>query len=623
MNMRKLNFTKVIMLIVFALSPMVFNAQNEVKVEENKSNTFNDYMYVSGDLGLGILNGDNSGKKISLNGHLGIGYQFDNILGVKANFGFGGLNGKYSNITIDKLNYFEANVNMTINLTDIILGYNPDRKFSVVPHLGIGQLRYKVQTIDGENNVVYENGYHERHGRKVVATIPMGIEFNYIINPNWRVHLDFTTNYTDTDLIDGVASGSNDWFSTLNLGASYKLNSKANIFKREDPYCNYWYLMADGGASFLFGDYKYSFSDIRGNMNVGVGYDFHNFYRIYAKLGYGIYNGKHGEYLSLDYADYYTANVNIAADLVGFIFGYNAARPFGVYAHIGFGQMQYKARATFADGNKEYVGYNHSNKGNGLQDRKVALTVPVGLEFNYIINNTFDAYADVTTNYVDSDILDASYSGKHNDWHTTVNFGLRYKLNKACYMVEEDECCVTQEEIKQTIQDALKEHEANKPQPDTVVEVKYVDRYHHTNSTNIAFPINSSETEVGSVSTSSMKVQNGYEVESIVVEGYASPDGSKEINDRLSEERANVAADIVKNEIDAANVTIQANGADWDGLIKAILDSDINNRKEIATELRNSTDREQTLKELVAEYPEIKDLYPQLRRANVIIKTVK
>lgn len=631
--MKKFFFTKIFMAIVFFATPFAFYGQTD---NTNENAKFNDYAYVSGDLGLGFLKGDNNGLKLGLNGHVGIGYQFDNILGVRANFGFGGLNGKYNNFSIDKSNYFEGNINLTISLTDIILGYNPDRRLNVVPHVGIGQVRYRIKLNDANGNNIHEGGYNKREGRKVAATIPMGIELNYSINPNWKVFVDFTANYADTDLLDGRATGNhNDWFSTVNLGANYRLGSKANIFKRDDAVCNYWYLMTDGGASFLFGDNKYNFGSVRGNMNIGAGYSFHNFYRIYAKVGYGIYSGEYKNVFTLDYADYYEANVNIAADLVGFIFGYNEARRFGLYAHIGIGQMQYRARATFADGEKKYVGYDHNTnnqKGRGINGRKVALTVPMGLELNYIVNDKFDVYADVTTNPVDSDILDAFYSGKHNDWRTTINVGLRYKFANSCNVVEEEpECCITPEEIKQIIKDALEEQEANRVK-DTVVKTEIKEIVYHTNHANIVFPVNKSEkiktqTNIDAINRASDEMQKGFEVETIIVEGYASPEGTDEINNRLAEERAQTAAELVQSELEThlseENIIIHSNGADWDGLVNAILGSDIDNKEDIANEIKNSTDKNQTLKELMNQYPQIRELLPQLRRANVTITTVK
>ena len=628
-------FTKLFLMIVMMMSPLAFYGQDNAK--------FNDYVYVNGDLGLGLLGGDNSSLKAGLNGHLGIGYQFDNILGIKANLGFGGLNGGYEDVTLDKSNYFEANVNLTVNFTDIILGYNPDRKFNAVPHIGIGQAHYKVRLTDENGNVVKEYGYSKRDGRKVVATVPMGIELNYAINPSLKVYLDYTANHADSDLLDGVARGeNNDWYTTVNLGASYKLGSEFNIFKRDGMYCNYWYLMADGGASMIFGDNKYDFADVKGNMNFGIGYNFHNFYRIYAKLGYGMYTGEYKNLFTLDYSDYYEANINIGADLVGFIFGYDEARRYGVYAHIGIGQMQYRARATYANGHKAYVGYHfdaaNNQKGNGIADRKVALTVPMGLELNYIVNERVDMYADVTTNFADSDVLDAFASGNAKDWHSTVNVGLRYKFNRYCYNpneveAEEKDCCITPEDVKKAVEEALKEHAANQPKEvETKTEVVEKRTTYHTNHANIVFPVNESEklksqTNIDALNRASQEVQDGFQVEEIIVEGYSSPEGGDDINDRLAEERAQAAANLVQEELnthlDASQVKIHSNGADWEGLYNAILGSDLNNKNQIVDELKAASDKEQTLRKLMGQYPQIESLLPQLRRANVTITTVK
>ena len=626
------------MIVILALCPMTFFGQNEI---EKQATSFNDYAYVSGDLGLGLLNGDNSGVKLGLNGNLGIGYQFDHIVGIKGNIGFGGLNGKYDHVSIDKSNYFNANLNLTVSFTDIILGYNPDRKFNAVPHIGFGQVRYQIR-LEKNNGNIYENGYSERYGRKVAATIPMGFELNYAINPNWKVYLDYTATYADTDLLDGVARGKhNDWFSSVNLGASYRLGSEANIFRRNDPYCNYWYLMADGGASFLFGDNQYNFKSVRGNANVGIGYDFHNFYRIYGKLGYGIFTGEYENFFTLDYADYYTANINIAAEIVGFIFGYDQDRRYGLYPHVGLGQMQYRARATYANGKKTSVGYDHNasynKKGRGFYDRKVVMTVPVGIELNYIINQRVDVYADITTEWADSDIVDAIWSGTHNDWHTTINAGLRYKLNGSCYKVEEEtNNCITPEDVKNAIKEALQEYEANRPQTEAAATVRteVVEKrtVYHTNHANIVFPINEvtkakTQTNIDAINRASQEVQNGFHVESILVEGYASPEGPADENYRLAEERAKAAAELVQEELhthlEPSQVTIHSNGGDWDGLFEAILGSDLANKEAIVKEIQESSNREETLRKLMNKYSGIEPLLPQLRRANVTITTIK
>ena len=89
----------------------------------------------------------------------------------------------------------------------------------------------------------------------------------------------------------------------------------------------------------------------------------------------------------------------------------------------------------------------------------------------------------------------------------------------------------------------------------------------------------------------------------------------------------NEAAELVQNELhthlDPSHVKIHSNGADWDGLIEAILGSDLADKEAIAKELETSSNREETLRKLMNKYSGIEPLLPQLRRANVTITTVK
>ncbi len=644
--MNRLNFTKIILIIALIACPTMFYGQNS-GVKKNGFTDFENYLYVSGDLGIGALSADNSGFKVRPNGHLGFGYQFDNILGAKLNLGYGALNGNYGNRTIEKSNYFEASISLTANVVDIILGYDSDRNYSVNPHIGVGQIHYQTHLVDAEGNTLYRVGFNENgsikgdgiNRRKVVATVPMGIEVNYNFAPNWSAYADFTASYADTDALDGVFSGKNDWFASFNLGAIYKLKGKANILQDNNEYCNHWFAMLDGGASYIFGDNKFNFNDVNGNGNIGIGYNFSNNYRFYAKFGFGMYNANEASSFTLKYGDYYEVNFNLAADLVGIIFGYNDTRRVALYPHIGIGQMQYKATTILDEGGSIQVGYNNDNsnnrRGDGLYGRRVALTIPMGLEFTYKINNTYEAYMDATTTFADTDLLDAVSSGKSRDRHAAINIGFRYKFNKSCFVVEEPvevPECITPEEIKDAIKNAIKEQEAASTEAikaaiaEAAVEDSVV---YNKNFTNIVFPINKSEkidtqTNIDALNRASKEMKDGSAVNKIIVEGYASPDGSKELNDRLAQERAEEAAELVKKEL-GTNVEIEINskGADWDGLIKAIEGSDLENKADIANQIKNSSNREQTLRELMAKYPQIKKLLPQLRRAGVTITTVK
>lgn len=666
--MNKFSFT--IMTLLVMMMPFVAFSQNDEVNNVNETPQFNDYFYLSGDLGMGLLDGENTSMKIGMNGHIGLGYQFDKYFGIKGNIGYGSLNGGLNNLTIDKLNYFEANINLTFDLTHIIFGYNPERRFSAVPHIGLGQIQYRIDVMNEDGSIYYKAGYRENgkptdggiDGRKIAATIPMGMELNYLINQKWKLYLDLVANYTDSDLLDGVNGDyKNDWFYAVNLGTSYNLGSGfSNVFKTNENFCNYWFMTLDGGATFLLGDNSYNFSTLRGNANIGIGYDFHNFYRIYAKLGKGSYVGHRKEFVREADGNYFNVSLNMSADIIGLFFGYNEDRRFTVYPHVGVGQSQYRVTIRNEQGTQQF-GFNNDNeyntKGDGINGRRIALTFPLGIELVYTVNEKADLYADATSNLSQGDMFDGVASGDRNDAYTTVNVGLRYKFNRLCTTIPEEECitaeeikeavqeaidentddetpeetpCMTPEDLKQAIKDAIEEYEASRPKnenvgvlsPATVINNNYSD---------IEFPQNkaqkvSTQTYIDAINRASNQVEDGSAVNRIIVEGYASPEGNGEFNERLALERAEQAVELIKNElgdIDTERIEISGKGADWEGLYEAIAASEIENSEEIINNLKNSSNREETMREMLNKYPQIRQLLPQLRRASIVITTVK
>lgn len=685
--MNKLNLLKLMFLVVTVLGSNLMYAQSDnVEIQENTevqevetAVKFNDYLYISGDLGLGLLDGDNTKFKLGYNGHIGVGYQFDKYIGLKLNLGYGSLNASLDNITIDKLNYLEANASFTFDLTNIIFGYNPDRKFSVVPHIGLGQIQYRLDALNNDGSIYYRVGYRDDkkktdggiNGRKIVATVPFGLELDYALTSNWDIFFDFTTNYTDSDLLEGVNGDyKNDWFYSFNLGANYRFNRIEktsdvfrNFFNSNTEYCNYWYIMVDGGASFLFGDNKFNFSSLKANYNIGAGYNFKNYYRVYAKIGSGSYTGQNNPDWVITDGDFINANINVAADVIG-LFSSQEQR-IGLYPHVGIGQTQYRATTYERGVGTKQLGYDnqesYNTKGDGLNGRRVALTFPLGIELVYNVNERTDFYADATSYLTQSDLLDCIVSGTNNDSYSTLNVGLRYKFNKVCvygevdkYLTpdevkdavkeaiqqqkaeedaaaaqEEPKACITPEELKQAIKDAIQEYENSKPEDKTsclsnatVINNNYSD---------IAFPKNGAQkvktqTNIDAINRASDQVDNGSAVNRVIIEGYASPEGSKDFNERLARERAEQAAEIIKNElgdIDAERIEITTKGADWEGLYASLANSDIEDKDSIIEQLKNSSNQVETLQELLNTYPQIRQLLPQLRRASIVITTVK
>lgn len=119
------------------------------------------------------------------------------------------------------------------------------------------------------------------------------------------------------------------------------------------------------------------------------------------------------------------------------------------------------------------------------------------------------------------------------------------------------------------------------------------------------------------------------QIREVVVNGYASPEGPAELNLQLSENRANAAADYMKQELSKeVNITeidfvVEGKGADWEGFIQAVKESNIEGRDEIVSTLNSTTEREDALREIMAKYPQVRKLFPQLRRAGITITSVK
>lgn len=685
--MNKWNFTKVMLLLAFVvISLTTFAQENNSEIVEQETtttttdNNFSKRLYISGDFGLGFLDAENTSFKLGYNGHLGLGYQFDPYVGLKLNLGYGTLNGGFEDIVIDKLNYFEANINLTFDLVNIIFGYKPNRKIGVLPHIGVGQIQYRLNALNNDGTTFSKIGYERNDGltggnglqcRKVVATVPLGVELDFAITNRWKLFLDFTANYSDSDIIEGINGDyNNDWFYTVNLGANYNFNLKSaaryqggKLVKTGETCSEYWFMAVDGGASFLFGDNKSNFSSMKSNINIGVGYNFNDYYRVYGKVGKGDLTGQRKGLWAVLESDYIQGSVNFAADIIGLI-AKTPDKSLELYPHIGVGYLQYKSTTAFyhseyGSGIKQ-IGYNndetYNTKGDGLKNRETSLTLPLGIELAYNVTERTDLYADATTYFTQTDLLDCIRSGKRNDAISTFNIGLRYKFNRGC---EDDECCITPEEVKEAIQEALEqqkaEQEENKPSCITPEELKQaikdaIDEYEanrpkcdnsfeslskatviNNNFSDISFPKGSAEkiktqTKVYAIDHASNQVNDGSAVNRVIIEGYASPEGNKDLNDRIARQRAEQAAKIIQNElgeIDAERIEITTKGADWEGLYASLENSEIEGKEDIIEQLKNSENPEATLQEILKSNPEIKHLLPQLRRASIIITTVK
>ena len=230
--MNKTTFAKSLLIIALAVLPMTFFGQNSNE-EQSKEKT--SYWYVGFDEGATLLFGDNKSwdfknvrPEIDING----GYVFAKHFGVYGRIGAGTVRGKLDNVfRVENASFIGVDLNLSVDLMSLFLGYNPDRVFGLKPHAGFGQIQYQTRTVLA-NGTTVKYGYDDATttvkgdgigGRKVVWDVPMGVEFEFNLTRNCALLLDVMTTYTDTDCLDGYASGDHyDWFSAANVGFRYK-----------------------------------------------------------------------------------------------------------------------------------------------------------------------------------------------------------------------------------------------------------------------------------------------------------------------------------------------------------------------------------------------------------------
>lgn len=124
----------------------------------------------------------------------------------------------------------------------------------------------------------------------------------------------------------------------------------------------------------------------------------------------------------------------------------------------------------------------------------------------------------------------------------------------------------------------------------------------------------------------------GYVIQNITIDGYASPEGEGDKNDKLGINRAKTAEKYFKkaqkDNLKDQEIQIQGHGANWDGFVANVrkatnfkfgntILSDINAKNP-------GKEREQELRKLMIAYPELKtNFLPNLRRAEITVNALE
>lgn len=189
---------------------------------------------------------------------------------------------------------------------------------------------------------------------------------------------------------------------------------------------------------------------------------------------------------------------------------------------------------------------------------------------------------------------------------------------------------------------ALKTTYANPKQEQKHTVTDVGDIYFKVNSDaiNWSVPLNKNQKNKMAVNDLMTHIMQGWNIDNIEIIGWASPEGSERYNKNLSNKRAKMTEDFMKKRLASMsaqkNVKVsyknvndiqfvtKGNGADWDGLMKAIEQTDMKDKRMILTTLKSQTPEQRVaqLNKYIKQYPEFENsILPSLRRTIVNVNT--
>ncbi len=164
----------------------------------------------------------------------------------------------------------------------------------------------------------------------------------------------------------------------------------------------------------------------------------------------------------------------------------------------------------------------------------------------------------------------------------------------------------------------------------------------NSDAINWSVPLNKDKKNKMAVNDLMMHIMQGWNIEDIEIVGWASPEGSMKYNKDLSNKRAKMTEDFMKKRLSSLaaqknskvsykNVNdiqfmTKGNGADWDGLMKAIEKSNIKDKTKIINTLKSQTPEQRVaqLNKYIKQYPEFENsILPSLRRTIVNVNTIE
>ncbi len=268
--------SRCLLFAMIAILPLVSIAQDTVQddkmTRKEKRQQFDKYFFINANAGVMMSHTDIFINKFAPPvgewrlGYGGkFGWQFHPVFGVRAEAGGGHLYGRRLSTWDDtwwlvqetgiddgevwyRASILDYSLNLTINFSNLISGYNPDRLLDVYGMAGIGQAQWRTEAFnkatgaqirqngmgEGTDNPVIDGvGTNAGFGdRTMTWEVPAGLGLAFHLSPKFDLNLESQLKFVDSDRLDNFANGEmpvkRDIYSYTSLGLTYK-------FGKSDP----------------------------------------------------------------------------------------------------------------------------------------------------------------------------------------------------------------------------------------------------------------------------------------------------------------------------------------------------------------------------------------------------
>ena len=603
---KNLTISKLMMLIVMAILPFSMFAQKEEG--KKKSKPAEKYWYIQADGGLSISHSDlasyNGGIwddfghfktmafsnfKNSWNAHLGFGYQFSKVVGFNIKGGYGRINGhkhldKQGNVQYlylldadgktpkidDPEHPFYSTVHdLGLDMTDYFEGsfnftfnlfnmfkYNPRRAVNLIPHVGIGGIYYKAGQVN-RMNYDPENSATE----EVMYTVAQARDKRKL---HFNVPVGMELNFNITPKFDLFLDYTYTFTGTDNLDQVCKYNESGHVINDKDMYSQ---------------------------VNLGLRVKFNNpcdiekMARESKKITYRVnpdplVEGEDGKVC-----------FDVIVTIPGEYFEKQAVMNLKPYLKYNGGEIDLDPITFVGEKVKGEGDFRVNYKEGGEFTKHYCKDYVPEMENCELMGDPMFYVYDGTIYPTQEEIVKNTYFTQ----------GATEKLADGVIPMKKEEW------VDQEVTETVEEMEA----------IKKLTYFYNKDSYDI-----NGRRKLNKEADAAFNELLNAGVTEFEVRAWASPEGEEGHNNELSNNRYNAAQKQMNKLAKKTEVTIngQGYGPDWNTFVKLVAESDLKDKDAIVNNVNNSSNKEQTIREMCDIYPQLeKDILPQLRRAEVYV----